>query len=307
MAPPEIPKWVFEMFPPGFNRYRVKTGPYAMHVMEWGRGFPVLMLHGNPTWAFLYRKVVRELYGLDLHIIVPDLIGFGFSDRPEDLKEHSVENHAKWLGALIDQLKLPKLILVGQDWGGPIGLRALANRPQLLKGLVLMNTSVTPPRQGFKPTRFHQLSQIPLLSDVAFRLFNFPQKFIGKVQGSPESIQGPIQKAYELPLKKFADNGAPLALARMVPNSQHHPSIQSLEITKKMTEEFMGPAAIVWGKKDPILGKSLKKLRTLLPQATVLETSAGHFVQEESAPEIARAIYSVYQKILLENNPALNV
>jgi cis-3-alkyl-4-acyloxetan-2-one decarboxylase len=291
MSPPVIPDWIEKMLPEGNRRYGINVDDQKiMHVMETGKGFPVLVLHGNPTWGFLYRKIMMRLSGQSLRCIAPDLIGLGFSTKPDRIEDHTLENHAAWLGSLIDQLNLKGLILVIQDWGGPIGMRALADRPHQLKGLVILNTAIMPPKPDFKPTAFHKFSNMPIISDMVFRLFHFPQNSLHKVQGDPESIRGDVAKAYQYPLKKFKDNLAPLALARMVPSSLSHPSVAGLQKCQALAESFKAPCEIVWGKKDPILGRVLPRIKGLLPQAGVTETGAGHFLQEEVPDQIAKAI-----------------
>jgi cis-3-alkyl-4-acyloxetan-2-one decarboxylase len=294
MSPPVIPDWIENRLPEGNRRYGVNiSDEKIMHVMEAGEGFPVLMLHGNPTWGFLYRKIIQRLSGQNLRCIAPDLIGLGFSSKPGRIEDHTLENHATWMGSLIDQLNVDGLILVIQDWGGPIGMRALADRPHLLKGLVVLNTAIMPPKPDFKPTAFHKFSNMPIISDIVFRLFHFPQVALHKVQGDPDSIKGDMSKAYQYPLKKFKDNLAPLALARMVPSSLTHPSVEPLKQCQSLAEKFEGPCEIVWGKKDPILGRVLPRIKSLFPQAGVTETNAGHFLQEEVPELIAEAIMRV--------------
>ena len=294
VSTPTIPEWIEQMLPSGHRRYCADVGDgKIMHVMETGKGYPVLMLHGNPTWAFLYRRIMERLSGASLRCIAPDLIGLGFSAKPGRMDEHTLENHAKWLGSLIDQLKVEGLIFVGQDWGGPIGMRALAERSRLLKGLVILNTAIMPPKPDFKPTAFHKFSNMPLISDLVFRLFHFPQIALHKVQGDPDSIKGDVAKAYQYPLRKFKNNLAPLALARMVPDSVNHPTVEPLKKCQALAQNFDGPCEIVWGKKDPILGRVLPRIKQLLPKANVTETGAGHFLQEEVPDLIAGAIARV--------------
>jgi haloalkane dehalogenase len=268
----------------------VEVGGYRMHVMEWGAGRPVLLLHGNPTWGFLYRKVVAALRGEPLRLVVPDLVGLGFSDKPTRASEHQLERHAGWLGALIDDLGLRDLVFVGQDWGGPIGLRALAERPGLVKGLVILNTAVGPPRPGFRPTVFHRLARLPLVSDLLFRGLAFPQVALHCVQGDPRSISGDVARAYRFPLAGLRNNLAPLALARMTPSSLRHPSVEPLRRCQAFVEGFTGPSAIVWGDRDPILGRLRGRVQKLMPNARVTATAAGHFLQEEVPAEIADAV-----------------
>jgi haloalkane dehalogenase len=231
-----------------------------------------------------------------MHCIVPDLIGLGFSSKPKVLKEHSLINHASWMGSFIDSLGPDGLILVCQDWGGPIGVRALADRPQLLKGLVVLNTALRPPHQGFRPTAFHRFSNLPIISDFVFRILGFPQNILYKTQGDPSTIQGKVARAYRYPLRRIADRIAPLALARMVPSSLTHPSVQALQVCEEFIRGFKGPGSIVWGEKDPILGRVLRRMVELLPDAKVTRTKAGHFIQEEEPETIARAITEVYER-----------
>jgi pimeloyl-ACP methyl ester carboxylesterase len=298
MLPPDIPIWISRMLPENNIRYTVDVGDQqTMHVMESGQGTPVLMMHGNPTWGFLYRRVMERLAGENIRCIAPDLIGLGFSSKPTSYSEHTLENHARWLGSLIDQLDLKNIIFVGQDWGGPIGLRALADRMHLLKGLVILNTAITPPKPGFKPTVFHRFSQMPVVSNIVFRVFQFPQRILNKTQGSPYSISGNTARAYLYPLRKIRENAAPLALARMVPDSLTHPSVEHLEKCREMAQSFDGPSEIVWGDKDPILGRLFKRVHAVLPNAGVTRTNAGHFLQEEVPDEIAAAIRNVVQNV----------
>lgn len=289
-APP-LPPWLDRMLP--FERYAVRVGPYRMHVMESGHGRPVLLLHGNPTWGFLYRKVAAQLEGEPLRLIMPDLIGLGLSDKPRRAREHVLERHAGWVGALIDALDLRELVFVGQDWGGPIGLRALADRRERLAGLVLLNTVIGPPRPGFRPTAFHRFARLPIVSDLAFRVAGFPQIALHLAQGDRHSIRGEVARAYRYPLRHVRDRVAPLALARMVPDSQHHPSIAGLRVCQELVERFDGPAAIVWGDRDPVLGRVRRHVERSLPNARVTVTAAGHFLQEEVPTAIAAAIRHV--------------
>jgi haloalkane dehalogenase len=182
---------------------------------------------------------------------------------------------------------------VGQDWGGPIGLRALADRAHLLKGLVILNTAIAPPKPGFTPTAFHKFSQMPVISSIVFRVLGFPQGILHRTQGNPASISGNTARAYQYPLRKIRDNAAPLALARMVPNDLTHPSVEPLRKCQALAESFKGPAEIVWGDKDPILGRAFKRVHAMLPAAGVTRTQAGHFLQEEVPDEIAAAIQKV--------------
>ncbi len=295
LDPPDLPPWLAEMVP--FERFSVPVAAGRMHVMVAGPpdAPPVLLVHGNPTWGFLWRKVARELAGDRLRLVMPDLVGLGFSSKPRRASAHTLENHAAWLGELVDGL--PELagpfVFVGHDWGGPIGLRMLAERPGRLAGLVLMNTVASPPKPGFRQTAFHRFANLPLVSTVAFRLLGLPQRTLWSVQGDRRSIRGRVARAYRYPLRGWSRNAAPLALARMVPAAPSHPSVPGLARCREVVETFEGPAAIVWGDRDPILGRVRRWIETLLPAAEVTRTAAGHFLQEEVPGEIAAAIRRV--------------
>jgi len=290
---PDLPDWLAPMVDQ-FDRYLVDVdgGFEFMHVMEVGEGRPVLMLHGNPTWGFLYRKVAQELLGESLRLIMPDLVGFGFSSRPSE-GFHDLDNHAQCVGELIEALNLEDLIFVGQDWGGAIGTLALADEPERITGLVLLNTAVTPPKPGFNPTFFHRLAQAPLVSDLLFKGLGYPQNNLNLGQGEKGSITGDVARAYQYPLRTWAGRGAVLAMARAVPDSLEHESVPLLARCQEFVGGFTGPAAIVWGDRDPVLAKLKNRTARLLPQATVTSTPAGHFLQEQVPAEIVAAIRNV--------------
>jgi haloalkane dehalogenase len=295
-TPPPLPDWLARELP--FRRSLVDVGNgLRMHVMEQGEGRPVLMLHGNPTWGFLWRKVARALAGEPLRVVMPDLIGLGLSDKPRDPSLHTLDNHGRWLGNAVDALGLRGLVFVGQDWGGPVGLRALAERKERVAAMVLANTVIGPPRAGFKATTFHRFARLPVVSDVAFRVAGFPQIALGWAQGDKRSISGDVARAYRWPLRHLRDRTAPLALARMVPDSPAHPSIASLARCQQFVDGFRGPIAIVWGERDPVLGRVIGFLERHLPQATVTRTRAGHFLQEEVPGEIAAAVREVTRRL----------
>jgi pimeloyl-ACP methyl ester carboxylesterase len=291
-----MPRWLAAMFPAGMRRRMVDVGGVHVHVAEWGPAdaHPVVLLHGNPSWGFLYREVVRhalEQPGAKVRFIVPDLVGLGVSDKPHDPSVHTLAQHGRWIGTLFDRLRLDELVLVVQDWGGPIGLAAMAGREARLRGLVLLNTVVGPPRPGFKATAFHRFARMPVLSDLVFKL-GFPQNAMFLAQGD-RRMRREVQVAYRWPLADVKDRVAPLAMARMVPDSMEHPSVPTLEICQRVVTGFTGPIAIVWGDRDPVLGRVRTHLERLLPRATVTRTRAGHFLQEEVPVEIAAALRDV--------------
>ncbi len=291
---PEIPSWIERELP--FRRYAVEVEPgVRMHVMEAGEGLPVVMVHGNPSWGFLYRKVAAALAGEELRLIVPDLVGLGYSSRVP-YEAHTLERHVRWMAKLYAALGLDRAVVAVQDWGGPIGVGALAES-RIRAGLVVMNTVLSPPREGFRETAFHRFARTPIVSDFAFRALAFPVRGMGLVQGDRTSIRGEVLRAYLEPLRDVRTNVAPLALGRMVPNDFAHPSVPGLAKCHAYVRAFEGPAAIVWGDRDPILGGVRTWMERCFPGAPVTRTQAGHFLQEEVPGPIAEAIRGVAARL----------
>jgi haloalkane dehalogenase len=296
---PTLPDWIEAQLPTGVRRYMVAADDERVHVMEWGPadGHTVLLVHGNPTWSFLWRKVVAAIRsrpgGESLRLIAPDLVGLGLSSKPR-LEAHSLVQHATWLGAVIDQVAPRPFVLAAQDWGAPIGLLAMQSRRDRLRGLVIGNTAVSPPAPSFKPTPFHRLSQLPVISDVLFKGLGFPLGLLHLSQGDRSSIRGDVARAYRWPLAKRADRAAPLALARMVPNDvERHPSIPAFREIDAMFRAIQVPIRIVWGNRDPVLGRVINHLERIRPDATIERTEAGHFLQEEVPGPLADAVLDV--------------
>jgi len=288
---PDLPVWLAAMLP--FERRMVEVRGRGMHVLSRGRGRPVLMVHGNPTWSFLWRKVMGLLDPDRYRCVAPDLFGLGLSWKPARLEDHSVAMHAEAVAGLMEAWGLEDVILVGQDWGGPVGCAAAARLPGRVTGLVMGNTALFRPRSPMRTTPFHRLARAPVLSDLLFRGLNFPVPVLHRVQGDPASIRGDVARAYAYPLRRVRDRAAPLALARMVPSHEGHPSLPELERVEAWVTGFQGPSALVWGARDPILGRALRRMRAALPRATVTETRAGHFLQEEVPEQIAAAVEEV--------------
>lgn len=288
---PSLPSWLEAELP--FRRRLFRGGEHALHFIDEGQGPEVLLLHGNPTWSFLWCKVIPPLVQAGCRVIAPDLVGLGLSGKPRGARVHTPEFHAGQLLRLVEELGLAQMVIVGQDWGGPILGLAAARRPDLVAGAVFANTSLMAPRHARPLSSFHRLAYTPVLSDLAFRVLGFPFPILDRVQGDRRSI-GPAEKrAYRYPVRRYADRVAPLALARMVPSSPEHPSVPALQEAEAWAASYRGPVGLVWGMRDPILGRGLKAMRRLLPAAQVVETAAGHFLQEEVAVEVASAVVAV--------------
>jgi cis-3-alkyl-4-acyloxetan-2-one decarboxylase len=291
LPPPTLPAWLERALP--YRRRSARVGGYAMHFIDEGSGPPVLLVHGNPTWSYLWRDVIRDLVSRGYRVVAPDLIGLGLSDKPRRVSDHSVALHVQTICELVEHLDLSGLTIVGQDWGGPIVAGFAARRPQRVAAAVFANTAILAPGSRYRVTRFHQFSHIPVLSDLAFRGLKFPIPMMGKVQGDPASLNRSRRRAYHYPLRRFRDRAAPLALARLVPDGPDHPSLPVLQECEAWARSFEGPVGLVWGLRDPILGGALRRMRGVFPGAQVTETQAGHFLQEEVPEALAAGIDDV--------------
>lgn len=261
-----------------------------MHVMEQGKGRPVLLFHGNPTWGYLYRRVAAELTGESVRLIMPDLVGLGLSDRPEAASDHTLLNHSRWAASLLGRLDLEDAIVVVQDWGGPIGMHAVMQHEGLMSGLVVMNTSIDAPKEGFNGTRFHRVIGSPLGGMIPwYRALSF-------AQGDKGSVRGVVQRSYNYPLSRRRGNDAARALVLMIPDTMDHESVGPLGHIGDFVRSFDGPSAIVWGDRDPVLGRLRRRHERMLPEATVTATDAGHFLQEEVPEAIAAAVRDVVSR-----------
>ena len=298
---PALPDFLAAHMPFERASWRFESGPESgrwLHYIDHGdRDAQVVwMQHGNPTWSFLWRKVIAALDPKRFRCIAPDMLGFGLSSKLPNLEDHSLDRHAEALGALFDGLDLKNVILVGQDWGGPMVTNLGARFEDRVGALVLGNTSVLAPKRP-RGTAFHRFAHTPVVSDFVFKTLGFPQNALWMAQGERDSIKGDVARAYMWPLRRPQERSGPLALARMVPNSPQHPSMAGLQSGEAWVRGFEGPQALVWGTRDPILGRIVTRHVRALPQASVTHCNAGRFLQEQVPHLLARAIESVADRM----------
>lgn len=297
---PVLPGFLARAMP--FSRRMAQVDGTLIHFVDEGEGPLVLLVHGNPTWSYLWRKVVPRLEGV--RVVAPDLFGFGLSDKPRSPSAHTLRAHVRAIAGLVAALEPRDLIVVGQDWGGPVAAgvaQALADR---VRGVVFANTAVLRPARPFRSKPFHKLSHLPLISDLLFRGLMFPVPVLRTAQGDKRSIGLRETAAYAWPLRRLRDRAGPVGLARMVPDAESHPTTAVMDAIGGWVEQWRGPAALVWGRRDPILGRALARHREALPQASVRECDAGHFLQEEVPDLFAEAIHEVVSTIRAAGSPA---
>ena len=292
-----LPDYAARFVDEDYKSYFVEVEPgIKVHVLEVGSGFPVLLQHGNPTSGFLYRKVAAELPRDRVRLIMPTLVGLGFSSKVP-ASWHTLENHMRWINGVLVQLRLNELVYVGQDWGGPVGMGALALSPGLLKGAVPMNTGFNAPRVQQDLSSAHATVKTPVVGELLLELFVSLFDQLPNVQGDPASIPPEVSDLYGRPVLESGNRKAPLALMRMVPDGPEHPSAEQMRFIETYVGGLNIPAEIVWGMRDPILAAGLPLMEQNFPGAPVTRTEAGHFLQEEVPAEIAAALLRVLEQV----------
>jgi len=294
-----LPDYAAKYVTDEYKSYFVEVEPgIKVHVLEVGSGFPVYLQHGNPTSGFLYRKVAEKLPTDRVRVIMPTLVGLGFSSKIP-ASEHTLENHIRWMNSVLTQLKLKEVVYVGQDWGGPIGMGALARSPELLKGAVLLNTGFNAPKEKMELSRAHGIVKTPVIGELVLEVFLSIFENLPQMQGDPDSLPADLLELYGRPVLESGNAKAPLAMMRMVTDGPEHRSAAAMRVIEGYVQGLEIPAEIVWGMNDPILAKALPLMKQNFPDAPVTETQGGHFLQEEVPDEIAAALLRVMDQLQL--------
>jgi haloalkane dehalogenase len=292
-----LPIYASNMVDSNYKSYFIEVEPgLKVHVIEVGEGFPVFLMHGNPTSGFLYRKVVEKLPLNKVRVIMPTSLGLGFSSKIP-ASEHTAENHIYWINKVLKELKLKELVYAGQDWGGPIGMGALSLSPELLKGAVLLNTGFNAPKANADLSPAHAIVKTPVIGELLLEVIFSIFERLKSVQGNPDSWTSEVAELYGRPVYESGNSKAPLAMMRMVPDGPNHPSAPSMRQIEEYVNTLVIPAEIVWGENDPILGRALPMMQQNFPNARLTKTTAGHFLQEEVPNEIAEALIRVIEEV----------
>lgn len=279
-----------------YKSYFIEVEPgIKIHVLEVGSGFPVYLQHGNPTSGFLYRKVAAHLPTDRVRLIMPTMAGLGFSSKVP-ASAHTLDNHTRWMNGVLTELQIEEVVYVGQDWGGPVGMGALALSPGLLKGAVIMNTGLNAPKEKRALSQAHATVKTPVVGELLLEVFVSIFDRLPELQGDPSSIPPSVSDLYGRPVLESGNAKAPVALMRMVPDGPDHRSAANMRTIEAYVQALDIPVELVWGANDPILGEALSVMAQNFPDAPVLETPAGHFLQEEVPEEIAAAIMRVVDK-----------
>jgi haloalkane dehalogenase len=296
---------------PFTSRFATVDG-VRLHYLDEGEGPIVWMMHGMPTWSYLYRKLIPPLVRAGYRCFVPDLMGFGLSDKPDDEQVHSVQRHVAMMTGLIEQLGLCDMVVMGQDWGGPISLRYAIEHKDNVRGLVILNTFVQrfPANRRERCQRDIITSPLPKVYNFLFKSGAFSsfvvkrldvfRKFVwlGWRSGNPSKALGagfrrPVDPRamanYLEPHNTPGKRAAMAAFAKQIPDRADHPNTDYIDAIRTALECWDVPALVVWPDGDmawkPDEGERIARL---LPCAEYhLVRNAGHYLQEDAGDELA--------------------
>jgi haloalkane dehalogenase len=247
-------------------------------------GPPVLLLHGEPTWGYLYRRVVGPVTAAGCRVVVPDLVGFGRSDKPTRVEDHSYARHVEWVRALaFDVLDLQGLTVVGQDWGGLIGLRLVAEHPDRVARFVAANTGLPTGDGGMSEVwwRFREAITGAPRIDVA--------RFVQS--GCREPLDEEAQRAYAAPFPDDSHTAGPRAMPLLVPTAPDDPASAANRAAWQVLAGLDRPALVAFSDGDPITGPMAPVLLRTLPRAEEHPIpGGGHFLQEDRGELLGEAI-----------------
>jgi haloalkane dehalogenase len=246
-----------------------------------------LLLHGEPSWSFLYRHVIRVLTQCGIRCVAPDMVGFGRSDKPLRQADYSYARLVEWTRELVfDHLDLRQVTLVGQDWGGLIGLRLVAEHPERFAGVVAANTGL--PTGDFDMPeiwwRFRRAVESADTLDVG-RLV---------AAGCARPMADEVRAAYDAPFPEERAKAGPRALPGLVPTRPDDPASEANRAAWEALSASNLPFLTAFGDSDPITGAMAPILRKLIPGARGRShptiTNAGHFLQEDAGEELGRVV-----------------
>jgi len=281
----------------------VNVNGWRMHYVDEGEGDPVLLLHGNPTWGFLYRDVIGPLVKSGRRVIVPDMIGFGLSEKPTREHAHSLDGHIANLTALVRQLDLRRIALVSHDWGGPTGLSFAMSNPTRLRALTVMSTWAWP----LPPAEFHtrifpwRMMHAPLVGPYFLgnhRALAGRGVYLSVV--NREQFARNASYAYEAVLPDPATRLLTWVWPRWIPLDEHARAFERFKWLEQQLSRSKLPTQIIWGREDEVFDAATfsNRFKQLLPHAEGPRLVTGrHFLQEDSGVEIAELIRSFLDRL----------
>jgi haloalkane dehalogenase len=261
-----------------------------MHYVDEGEGPPVVLLHGEPTWSFLYRKMIPPLTAAGLRCVAPDYFGFGRSDKPTDRAWYSYDRHTESILRFVDELDLRDAALVVQDWGGPIGFRVAVDRPERIARLVVLNTGIGARAPNEEWLRFQAFMRRVGTDIVAGQLIRMTLV---------QPVDDDVLAAYDAPFPVPESRVGIVQFPELVATSRDHPSAAAMLAVREALRSYDRPALVLFSDSDPIFGRAAaERMAALLPRAELdppLE-GAGHFLQEDRGEAIGERIADWLQR-----------
>jgi haloalkane dehalogenase len=268
----------------GFTPRYLEQDGLRMHYVEEGGGGPVLLLHGEPSWAFIYRSMIPTLARVG-RVVAPDYFGFGRSDKPTRVEDYSYDLHYRSIERLAAELDLRDATVVVQDWGGPIGFRLAVEQPERVGRLVILNTGIgagaAPSEEWLRFRDFVRRIGAELLPGQLIRI------------SCVSELDEDVVEAYNAPFPTPESKAGVLAFPELVPTDLEHPSASAMLEVRAGLERWEKPALVLFSDSDPIFPpRAAEWMAALVPGAGPAEIveGAGHFLQEEKGEEIARRI-----------------
>ncbi len=251
------------------------------HYVDEGAGEVLLMVHGNPTWSFAFRNLIKDL-SRDYRVLAIDHIGCGFSDKPQHYP-YTLDQHVRNLVRFVEGLQLERITLIGHDWGGGIGMGAAVRSPERFARFVLMNTAAF--RAPQIPKRI-ALCRIPCFGALAVRGLNlFVRAALRATVEKPERMTAAVRAGYLAPYNSWSNRVAVLRFVEDIPITPAHVSYRTLVEIEEGLVQFAGsPMLLPWGGRDWCFStKFLEEFQRRFPQAeTYLIPDAGHYVFEDA-------------------------
>lgn len=261
----------------------------SYHYIDQGTGSPILCVHGNPTWSFAFRRIIKD-FSATHRVLAVDHIGCGLSSKPQRY-DYRLQRHVENLVRFIDELDLQEITLIGHDWGGCIGMGAAVQRPARFSRFVLMNTAAF--RSQRIPFRI-AVCRWPLIGTLGVRGLNlFSLAAMRVAAQKPQSLTPTIKRGYLWPYRSWRDRIAVDGFVKDIPLSPRHPSYGDLVTIEDGLSHFANhPMLLVWGMQDwCFTPEFLREFERRFPQAVVDERhDSGHFVFEDASHEVVSAI-----------------
>lgn len=284
-----IPNEIKSIYPFKSNYYQLESGE-KMHYIDEGQGDIILLIHGNPTWSFYYRNVIKEL-SQKFRVIAPDHIGCGLSDKPQNY-EYTLSKHIKNLTSLKESLGIQKYSLIVHDWGGAIGIGMATDHPEELEKLVILNTAAYTSKEI--PFRIN-FCKMPILGEKIIRHFNafaWPATFMAV----SKKMSKEVKKGYLYPYSNYKNRIATAKFVQDIPLDENHQSYKRLKDIEDKLNRLSAEKLILWGEKDFCFNMNfLKRWKDIYPETRVVTyPEAGHYILEDAREEVLKEITNFF-------------